>query len=187
MKKLSLTAVIILSLTALACSSNSEVNENEIAKDASDEVTAVIVPDSPCEWINSDDIRNIIGVADAYEISQEAKDYTYPACSFRWEDKKVVKHMTVAGREMTVDMPSEVMVVLAKDIDAAKFERSVAVYEDGEVIDGVGDQAMWGDKMSQLTFRKGSLLLHVHVKVANETSVNKAKALEIADFLIKKM
>ncbi|GAB5415949.1 MAG: hypothetical protein Crog4KO_07300 [Crocinitomicaceae bacterium] len=187
MNKLTIGSILILALFAISCSSN-EAAEDQNGEKLTEETSGKVnIPNSPCDWIDKVDIRTLIGVDAQYEISMEAKDYTFPACSFRWEDGKVVKNMEVAGRKMTVDSPSEVMVVFASDINAEKFERSVQVYKDGENVEGVGEEAMWGAEMSQLSFRKGTVMMHVHVKVDNDGAVNKKHALKIAEFLIAKM
>jgi len=144
-------------------------------------------PDLPCDWVNAEELRDLMEVPKSIEIEMEARDYTFPACSFEWKDGKVIKTMEVAGRTMEIESPSEVMVVLVKEATAEKFERSTQVYKDGTAEAGIGDEAVWGAEMSQLTFRKGTVMMHIHVKADNESSVNKKKALFIAEFLLGKM
>lgn len=187
MKKVTLVSLLFLGLIAMACNSNSESSDESGEKNTDKTASKATLPESPCDLINAVDMRSIMIVGSEFEISMEAKDYTYPTCSFRWEDDKVVKKMEVGGREMSVDMPSEVMVVLVKDADATKFQRSVKVYKDGEAISGFGDEAMWGEEMHQLTFRKGNVMMHVNVKADNDDAVNKANAEKIAKFLLAKM
>lgn len=187
MKRLTHISLLSVGLLLAACGGEEKSTEDSILEMAEELVDEVSIPGSPCDWINADDLRSIMDVPTEFEISMEAKDYTYPACSFRWEDEKVVKSMDMGGRTMEMTMPSEVMVVLATEITPEKFQRSVKVYQDGEAVDGVGDEAMWGDQMHQLSFRKGSVMLHVNVKADNDNAVNKANALKIADFLLEKM
>jgi len=187
MKKVTVTSLLFFALFAVACSSSTESSDGSGEKATNNTAQKASVPDSPCDWINADDMRSLMNVGSEYEISMEAKDYTFPACSFRWEDNKVVKNMEVGGRQMSIDMPSEVLVVLVKDADAAKFQRSVKVYKDGEAVSGYGDEAMWGEQMHQLTFRKGNVMMHVNVKADNDDAVNKANAEKIAKFLLDKM
>lgn len=170
----------------LSCSAPAE-SEDAIPKAKTQTEQQAVVSENPSEWISADDIRSIIGVGSSFEIDEEFKDYTFPACSYEWDDKKVTKTMQVGGSPMEIAMPSEVMIVLAQNIDAKKFERSTAVYKDGISVEGFGDEAVWGEEMSQLSFRQGSLMWHIHVKVDNDSAVNKKHAQAIASFLIKKM
>ncbi|MCR9173542.1 MAG: hypothetical protein NXI10_13660 [bacterium] len=187
MKKITLTFVLLFSLFAMACNDTSGSKDENGEKKTEETSNKISVSDNPCDLINADDMRTLLNVGAEFEISIEAKDYTFPACSFRWEDGKVIKSMEVGGRSMSVDMPSEVMVVLVKEANEAKFERSTSVYKDGVSVDGLADEAMWGEAMSQLSFRKGSIMMHVNVKVDNDSAVNKDNAMKIAEFLIEKL
>lgn len=177
---------LLIAALLSSCSANAE-GEDITPKTETQSEEQSTLSENPCDWVSADDIRSIIGVASSFEIEEEFNDYTFPACSYEWEDKKVTKTMQVGGSPMEIAMPSEVMIVLAQDIDAKKFERSTSVYKDGVPLESLGDEAIWGEEMSQLSFRKGSLMWHVHVKVDNDSAVNKKHALAIANFLIEKM
>jgi hypothetical protein len=187
MKKVTITTVLLLSMFAVACSDNGESTDESGEKKTEQSSTTKDISDNPCDLINADDMRTLLGVGTEYDISMEAKDYTFPACSFRWEDGKVKRTMEIGGREMTIDSPSEVMVVLVKDSNESKFDRSTSVYKDGVAVEGLGDEAMWGEEMSQLSFRKGSVMMHVNVKIDNDSAVNKEGAMNIANFLLGKL
>lgn len=186
MKKLILFASCLSLFMVSACSGESD-NSKEENSDEKKTSQAAAIPDSPCELVSSENIRQIVGVDAAFEITMQDKEYTYPTCKFEWEDQKVKKTMEVGGRTMEIDMPSEVLLVLVKDVNEKMFNRSTQVYKDGEDVSGVGEMAVWGDELAQLTFLKGSVMMHVHVKVNNDNVVNKKKAIEIAEFILEKI
>lgn len=176
----------ILCFSFTSCSSGEDASETE-NKTKSEDTAGWDVPDSPCEIINANDIRDLLKIDAEFEIDMQEKNYTYPACSFRWEDGKVVNSTEIGGRIMDFEAPSEVMVVLAKDTDESKYERSIKVYHDAEPVSSVGDRAVWGTEMEQLTFQKDELLFHIHVKMDNMSAVNREAAIKIAEFILGKI
>ena len=68
------------------------------------------------------------------------------------------------------------------------FKQSTIVYKDGvESAVQNAEQAIWGTKMSQLTFLSKGYMFHVYVKISNNIEENKIKAIEIAERLINKI
>ncbi len=178
--------VCMLSLFLLSCG-GAETDPETIADKVVEEMQSsgsTLVVSSPCELLSVNDVRTICSVSNDYEIEQEDKKYTYPTCSFRWEDGKVKKEMEVAGRKMTIDHPSEVLVVMVVEANEAMYDRSTKVYEDGEDISSVGEKAIWGTDMSQLSFLESGYLFHVHVQTSNDNEENKKQAIEIAQTLM---
>ena len=144
-----------------------------------------ILSGSPCDLVSVEDVKSICKVSDEFEIIREDKAYTHPTCTFKWKDGKVTKLMRVAGREITTDMPSEIMIVMVNNSNEKMFAQSTSVYKDGVPVNGVGEKATWGTTMSQLTFLSNGYMFHVHVKVSNDYEDNKQKAMEIAHLLIR--
>jgi len=184
-----LTFSLSLSLFIFSCSNSADPTEVVIEKVVNEVVTenSDILLGSPCELISVDDVKSICNVSNEFKIVQEDKVYTHPTCTFNWEDGKVTHAMNVGGRDITTDIPSEVMVVMVSSSNEEMFGRSTSVYKDGVSVDKVGQKAMWGIKMSQLTFLSNGYMFHVHIKVSNDNEDNKQKAIEIAHLLISKV
>lgn len=185
MKKHILFIASLSFITLFACSSDAKDDQSEDSA-AKTENGAKAVPDSPCQIVNADDLRGILKVPQSFTINMEDKMLTYPTCKFKWDDK-YVRVMDMSGTSVNIDMEPEVMIVMVTNCTAAMFERSTQVYKDGVNIDNVGDQAIWGERMNQLTFRNGGIMMHVNVAVSTDSAVNKESAIKIAKFAIGKM
>lgn len=172
--------------TLIACSSDAKVDQNEESSAKTEKGGTKAVPDSPCAVVSADDLRNILDVPQSFKINMEDKDLTYPTCTFKWDDT-FVRVMDMRGTSVNIDMESEVLIVMVKDCTASMFDRSTKVYKDGVSVTNLGDQAIWGEKMNQLTFRSGDVMMHVHVEVDGDSAVNKEGAIKIAKFAIAKL
>lgn len=124
--------------------------------------------DSPCELISLEEVKKRFDLDASIEISVEDKDYTYPTCSFNWNDGKL-------------------LIIMVKDASESNYETSISVYPDGQNEDSIGDKACWSAKRAQLTFLFNSYLFHVHVRASNDDVVNKKVAIEIAGDIIAKL
>ena len=175
-----LVFVLSISLFLISCGDSSTSQNKKVSVTASPKNT------SPCKLISVEEIKSICNVDSKFQISQSDKILTYPTCTFKWEDKQVNRVMSVGGNEITVDMPSEVTVVMVSDATEKMFEQSIVVYKDGVDV-SLGEKAIWGTEMSQLTFLSNGYLFHVHLKVSNDDSGNKQKALKVADLLIERI
>ncbi len=184
--------LITFCLFTIACG-NSETSKDEkteteaivTEKEATPEITEKA--SSPCAFISEAKIKEVLGIpADAVT---EMKDVmrTYPTCFYKWESVMFSTKRTIAGKEVSLDFPAEVTIVLVKNASDKMFETSTKVYSDGEVQDGIGDMAMWGTQMSQLTFLAKGTMIHLHVKVSGDLAANKSKALELATLIIEKL
>ncbi len=138
--------------------------------------------ESPCELISDQDIRNICSVSTEFEITQLAKIYTYPTCTFSWKDGKNIKKV---GMNKGIDFvaENEIMIVMVAKANQKSFEVSTKVYKDAEFIDGVAEKAVWGEKMSQLSVLVNGYMFHINVKILPEPEENKKIAIEIGRFL----
>ncbi|WP_026450340.1 hypothetical protein [Aequorivita capsosiphonis] len=190
MKKVLL--LITVFIFAIACG-NSETSKIENAETETSVAEKATTPDatktasSPCEFVSESKIKEVLGIpADA---PTEMKDVmrTYPSCFYEWESVTFNVKRNISGREMSLDYPAEASIVLVKDASEKMFEISGNVYKDGEAQDGIGGMAVWGEKMSQLTFLAKGTMVHLHVKVSSDPADNKAKAIELADLIINKL
>ena len=184
-----LTIALILPMFIFSCTDSTESSEVDIEKLVEEVLSddTNVSAGSPCELLSIVDVKSICGVSSEFEIVQQDKEYTYPTCTFKWEDGKVTHAMSVGGQELTVDMPSEIMLVMVANSNEGMFTQSTSVYKDGADVEGVGDFASWGTKMSQLTFLSKGYMFHVKLKVSNDSEDNKQKAKEVAELIISKL
>jgi len=181
-----LTFALSVSLFIFSCIDSTKVDKEKVFNEVVTGNTEIL-PGSPCELISVDDVKSICNVSNEVEIVQEDKVYTHPTCTFEWKDGKVTHVMSVGGRDMTIDLPSEVMIVMVSNSNEKMFGQSTSVYKDGVSVDEVGEKAMWGIKMSQLTFLSNGYMFHVHIKVSDDNEDNKQKAIEVAHLLSSKI
>ncbi len=178
--------ITLFALFALACGKNENKNMlNDVdTKSAQPENTSEI--NSPCELVSVEDIKNIFAVAE-YSIETQDKILTFPTCIYKWEDGKVFSIEKMAGQEIKMERPSEVLIVMVKKVNENMFNQSTKVYKQPQVISNVGDMAIWDTRMSQFTFLSNNYLFHVHVKVSNDEIVNRKKAIEVSNLIIEKI
>lgn len=158
---------------------NSAIEKNETAK----KIAAIT---SPCDLVSMEDVKRMFAITE-YPIEMKDVVYTYPTCIYRWEDGKITSSVTIAGQEIISKLPSEVLIVMVKNVNEAMFKRSTSVYKQPEEIPNIGTRAVWDAKMSQLTVLSNSYMFHVHVKVSSNVAENKEKAIEVAQLIIKKI
>lgn len=177
-------AILSLTFALFSCGENNESNAN-LLKDRIEEVqnNDREFTDSPCELISSEDMRQICSVPEEFEITQLAKMYTYPTCKFSWNDGKYQK----SYGNNTIAMDNEIMIVMVKDATNQMFDASTKVYKDGIFVEGIGENAKWGQIISQLTFLSRGYMFHVNVKILPDPEENKKIAIDIARFLMGKI
>lgn len=184
--------LIISCIFAIACgnseTSKTEKTETEAIVAENEAAPAATESDSsPCEFVSEAKIKEVLGIPS--EASTEIKDVmrTYPTCFYKWESIKFSTKRTIAGKEVSLDFPAEAAIILVGKASEKMFNTSTSVYKDGEAIDGIGDMAMWGTRMSQLTFVAKGTMIHLHVKASGDAIANKAKAVELAALIIQKL
>lgn len=190
MKKVLLLITVCIFTIACGNSETSKTDSSQtepmpIEKEAAPEV--IESASSPCGFVTETKIKEVLGIpADA---PTEMKDVmrTYPTCFYEWESITFSTKRSIAGQEVSLDFPAEAAIILVKNATDKMFGISTSVYKDGETIAGIGDMAMWGVKMSQLTFLAKGTMIHLHVKVSGDAAANKAKASELAALIIEKL
>ncbi|SRX74381.1 DUF3558 domain-containing protein [Aequorivita antarctica] len=184
--------LITACILAIACG-NSETSKSEnpqteaVATEKAVEPTATESASSPCGFVTETKIKEVLGIA--ADATTEMRDVmrTYPTCFYKWESVMFSTKRTIAGKEVSLDFPAEVAIILVKDATPQMFETSTKVYKDGEAIEGLADMAIWGSTRSQLTFLAKGTMIHLHVKVSGDAAANKAKALALAALIIQKL
>ncbi|HLW31338.1 MAG TPA: hypothetical protein VKX40_03680 [Aequorivita sp.] len=188
-KALVLIAVCIITF-ACGNSENSK-GENSQTEVLTSEKAAPPAPtesaSSPCSFVTEAKIKEILAIpADApTEMSDEM--LTYPSCFYKWESAMFTVKRNISGREMSLEYPAEAVIVLVKNATESMFEASTKVYKDGVAQDGLGDMAIWGAQMSQLSFLAKGTMIHLNVKVAADAAANRKKAVELASLIIDKL
>lgn len=190
MKKVLLLIIVFIFTIACGNSENSKTENTETDAIVAEKTAASAVvknASSPCEFVSESKIKEVLDIpADApTEIKDEMR--TYPTCFYKWESEIYIRKQMISGRELDLEYPAEVVIVLVKDASKEMFGISSKVYKDGEEQNGIGQMAVWGSQMSQLTFLAKGTMIHLNVKVTGDAAANKAKALKLAGLIIDKL
>ena len=187
MKWISLPVIVFIGLSWLtSCAQENNDTDNNLALTTKETAgTTSTSLESPCELITLDVVKSQIPIPDGVDVVLEDKKLTYPTCIFKWKDGIRKQSQTIGTTVVTYDVESTVLIVLVKDAKSTMFDRSTSVYKNPEELSGLGDRAVWGDNMNQLTFLAKGVMMHVHVHVDNDKSVNKKHAIAIAQHLLK--
>ncbi len=180
--------LIITMLPILIACGNNNTNLSDDPENSKIEVSSANEMEiSPCDLISETDIKNLFSIPE--NTPAEVKDVvrTYPTCFYKWETVKFSETKKIGNNEVSIDYPTEVTIVLVKNADEKKYNTSIKVYKDGQTQNGIGDMAIWGGKMSQLTFLSQGYMIHVYVKMSSDQSKNKEMANKIAALIIKKL
>jgi hypothetical protein len=189
MKTVKITLMIVLFATLVyACNSkenNTNPTQNKIAYKAVKSKKSAAI-DSPCALVSMDDVKSMFSIVE-HPIDMKDVVYTFPTCVFKWEDGKVSLTRSIGGQEIKLNKPSEVLIVMVKEANEDMFNRSTKVYKQPQDISNLATMAVWDSRMSQLTFLSNNYMFHVHVKVSNDDSENKEKAIEVSKLIIGKI
>ncbi len=179
--------IILFSTLVLACNNKENKTnppQNKIVdKSAKPEKSSAI--NSPCELVSIDEVKSMFAVAE-HLIEMKDVVYTYPTCIFRWKDGKITTSVSFGGQEIKSIIPSEVLIVMVKKANEAMFKQSTSIYKQPQEISNLGSKAVWDSRMSQLTFLSNNYMFHVHVKVSNNDTENKEKAMEVSKLILGK-
>ncbi len=190
MKK-ALLLIFVFTLT-IACG-NSETSKAEngqtevVTTEKADAPKATEKESSPCGFVTEAKMKEVLALPT--DAITEMKDVmrTYPTCFYEWDTVAYTKTQTIGGKEINLDFPAEAAIVLVKNANEKMFERSTKVYKDGVAINGIGDMAIWGSGMSQITFLAKGTMIHLHVRVTKDAAANKEKAVALAALIIEKL
>ena len=182
MKK-NLLILLIFSLGIGCGNADSKTLAHSENKAGSDAVTEK----SPCELLPEADLKEYFSLPDDAIAKKKDVLRTYPTCFYEWENILVSKTSVIVGKEYTIDYPSEISLVLVANANQKMFETSTAVYKDGETVEGLGDNAMWGVKMLQLTFLAKGYMIHLHVSMSADQNENKENAIVLAGKIIDRL
>ena len=177
---------LAITLTTISCATDetAKSNKENITKSNTDIVTNSL---SPCQLVDETEIKILFDIpaATVTEIRDEVK--TYPTCFYKWETVTYSETKTISNQVVNLDYPTEMMIVLVNNATPKMFDTSTKVYKDGISVSDIGEMAIWGEKMSQLTFLAKGSMIHLHVKKSSLASDNKELALKIATIIINKL
>lgn len=143
--------------------------------------------DSPCSLLSETMVNRILEIPEQAPSEIRDEVLTFPTCSYKWKTIKYSKKQTIAGKEMTLSYPATLLIVMVENASTELYNRSVKVYKDGLELKSVGEKAVWGDAMSQLTFLKDGNLIHLNVKLSLDKQDNKDKAIALANAIIENL
>lgn len=166
------------------CNSDSVKTESKTENKETNETPKLTDFESPCELLLEKDVRSVLNLKAELAIKNDDKMYTHRTCKYQWEDGSMIKSQVVGTQTVSYEIPSQIMVVVARDATEANYETvTKKVYKNPEDISGIGERARWGDNMNQLSFLKNGLFFHVHVMVSQDNAVNREKAIELAKII----
>src|SRR5690606_26478207 len=114
---------------------------------------------------------------DKQDVRKESKVLTYPACVFTWPNLIVNRTTYTYGEGIIEKLPAEVKLIMIRNSDLNAYSRAIKTYSDPETIEGLGEGATWGNRLSQLTFFSTNHIFHVTVQVSDDLQTNKSVAI----------
>jgi hypothetical protein len=142
---------------------------------------------SPCSLLTEAEIKDVLSLPKDALTTMEDAVYTYPTCSYEWETLVYEKSTTIGGQQVALEYPYKLMIVLVANANKSMFDKTTVVYKDGESISELGEMAIWGDDMSQITFLSKEHIIHLSLNVSGNHSENKDKAIELAKLVEKRL
>lgn len=135
---------------------------------------------SPCSLLSEAEIKDILSLPSDAPTTMEDAVYTYPTCTYEWETLVYERNTTIGGKEMALEYPYKLTIVLVANADKSMYNKSIVIYQDGENVPSLGEMATWGDGMSQLSFLSKGNMVHLNLTISGDKRENKDKAIELA-------
>lgn len=182
------TFIVVTFITGCADTASEETNEpasdEEVQTTLQEEKENFLIQ-TPCDLITDTELKTILGISDDHEARIQDKIFAYPICIFTWDDLLVPSTVPNFGTPPAQDQPAEVRITMIRKADKGTYDRAIKTYVDPQKIDGVGEMATWGDRLSQLTFLEQEHIFHVLVQAGENQEKNKAAAIEIGKMMVK--
>jgi hypothetical protein len=185
MKLIGLSLIALFGLISLTNCVQDSAEGDKLKSEETANPSSSSSVESPCELVTVEDVISFLSIPDGIEVNMEDKMLTYPTCTFKWKDGVWKKSQVIGTQTISYDMEAKVTLVLVQDAKSSMFDRSTTVYKNPEELSGLGERAVWGDNMNQLTFLSGSTMMHVHVFASDDKSENRKHAIEIAKHALK--
>jgi len=182
------TFILVALISACADTASEETNglksdEEELVAEQTEKENFLI--QTPCDLITDTELKTILGISDDHEARIQDKIFAYPTCIFTWDDLLVRSTVPDFGTPPEQDKPAEVRITMIRKADVGTYDRAIKTYVDPQTIDGVGEMATWGDRLSQLTFLAQEHIFHVLVQASENQEKNKAAAIEIGKMMVQ--
>ena len=115
----------------------------------------------------------------------ECKKKSYPTCIYIWgaahkkDETRLNSGLVPEGNKLQI--------VYAQARSNKDFQRVLTTYSDAEKVDGLGVEAVWSSKRSQLSLiAKQNLIVHVYIRASGVSNL-KSKSTSIAKYLLEKL
>jgi hypothetical protein len=180
-------AIILMAVFGSSCAQETTADKLEALKANSKSVEPNNSEINPCDLISQMDLIEIVDAPAGSKLNMQNTKRTYPTCICKWEGWTYSAKSTIGGNSREIDYPSEVMMVFVKNASKKMFETSTKAYRDGEPINDVGEMAIWGNTLSQITFLSNGSMIHVHVKTSSDANINKENAIKIAKRMVNNL
>lgn len=178
---------LVFTLSLMACSGSNQKQENSEKESSADNMEASVSDiNSPCQLITAKDVRQRFAIPDSTNLDQQDKVLTYPTCIYKWKGG-LTQTKTIGGTDYTIDLKSELFIVMFKGATEKNYQASIKVYPDGKAISSIGEKATWSDERSQLSFLAKGYLFHITVKAYEDNAKNKQQAMGVAKEILGKL
>jgi len=187
MKPTVLFVILMLGMW-FSCQSPAAESENDQEQIQEDSLSATEPKEfkikDPCDLITAEEMMQFTALDSSQKMTVESKVLTYPTCVYRWENILVKTKTFDLGEEVVLDLPAQVNIVLLRDKKTDDYQRAIKTYVDQIELSAIGEMAVWGDRLSQLTFFSEDHIFHVYVNVSETIDVNRQIAKDIAQKIV---
>ncbi len=179
----------IISILIITVAGNSKTStfSSEDEKPHGDIIVENEIEKLPCDLLTESDIKKTLSISEEEHAEIKNVVRTYPTCFYKWESISFSKTSIIGGNEVSIDYPTEVTIVVVKNASEEMYQTSTKVYKDGQAQQGIGDMAIWGGGMSQLTFLSKGYMIHLNVQMSNVEMINKENAIKLSALIIDKL
>jgi len=140
-----------------------------------------------CALVTEEEIKDLLAIPKGEVTKMEEAAPTQPTCFYTWESVIYIKTMNISGRDLDLEYPAKASIVLVENANEGMYQASIKAYKEPQVESGIGDMAIWGTNLSQITFLAKGNLVHVNVQVTSDAKENRDKAIQLAKLVIDRL
>lgn len=172
----------------LSCGNSSASDESDAEMAENDDSSAAGTEDfkikSPCDLVSEEEMPRLTGIDERFKLTIENKLLSHPTCIYRWDAILVRTKTYELGEALESELPAQINIVMIRDQNNSDFTRAIKTYIDPKTLTNIGEMAVWGDRLSQLTVLEQDHIFHVYVNVDNSLAKNRAIAEKIAKEIV---